>query len=101
MEGHMRLLIASLAIVPLTACTIAQSDATAPGPPAGTCHNEALGQFTGQPASQALGERMLRESGARTIRWVPKDSVVTMEFSFDRVTVLLDGNNNVERAGCG
>ena len=56
----MRLLIASLAIVPLTACTIAQSDATAPGPPAGTCHNEALGQFTGQPASEAIGERMLR-----------------------------------------
>jgi len=97
----MRLFVASLALLPLTACTIAQSDATAPGPPAGTCRNEALGHFTGQPASQALGERMLRESGARTIRWAPKGSVVTMEFSFDRVTVMLDGNNNVERASCG
>jgi hypothetical protein len=97
----MRLLIASLAIVPLTACTIAQSDATAPGPPAGTCHNEALGQFTGQPASQAIGERMLRESGARIIRWVPKGSAVTMEFSAERITVLLDGDNRVERASCG
>ena len=97
----MRLLIAGVAIFPLTACTIAQSDATAPGPPAGTCHNEVLSRFTGQPASQALGERILRESGARTIRWVPKGSVVTMEFSPERVTVLLDGNNNVERASCG
>ena len=44
---------------------------------------------------------MLRESGARIIRWVPKGSVVTMEFSPERVTVLLDGNNKVERASCG
>ena len=101
LEGLMRLLIASLAFLPLTACTIAQSDATASGPPPGTCHNEALSRFTGQPASQELGERMLRESAARIIRWVPKGSVVTMEFSPERVTVLLDGNNKVERASCG
>lgn len=97
----MRFWIASLALLALTACTIAQSDATAPGPPPGTCHNEALGQFTGQPASEELGTRILRASGARTIRWVPKGSVVTMEFSPERVTVLLDGSNRVERASCG
>jgi hypothetical protein len=97
----MRLLISSLALLPLAACQIAQSDATAPGPPPGTCHNEALGQFTGQPASQELGARMLRESGARIIRWVPKGSMVTMEYSAERVTVLLDGANRVERASCG
>lgn len=97
----MRLLIAGLALLPLTGCTIAQSDATAAGPPPGTCHNEVLGQFTGQPASQELGARILQASGARTIRWVPKGSVVTMEFSPERVTVLLDGSSRVERANCG
>lgn len=97
----MRLLISSLALLPLAACQIAQSDATAPGPPPGTCHNAALGQFTGQPASQELGARIVRESGARTIRWVPKGAIITMEFSPERVTVRLDGANRVERAICG
>ena len=97
----MRLLIANLALFPLAACQIAQSDATAPGPVPGTCRPAALGQFTGQPASGELGARILAASGARTIRWVPKDSVITMEFSAERVTVLLDGSNRVERASCG
>ena len=97
----MRLLIASLALLPLSACAIAQSNGTADGPPVGTCHREALGQFTGQPASQELGARMLKASGARTIRWVPKGSVITMEFSAERLTVMLDANNRVESANCG
>jgi hypothetical protein len=44
---------------------------------------------------------MLRASGARTIRWVPKGGVVTMEYSAERITVSLDGSNRVERASCG
>jgi hypothetical protein len=44
---------------------------------------------------------MLRQSGARSSRWVPKGSVITMEFSADRLTVLLDGSNRVESARCG
>lgn len=97
----MRLLVSSLALLPLTACQIAQSDATALGPPPGTCHNQALAQFAGQEASTELGARMLRASGARTIRWVPKGGVVTMEYSAERITVSLDGSNRVERASCG
>jgi hypothetical protein len=95
--------LATLAILPLAACTIATSDATADRPPPleGTCRNEALAQFTGQRASQELGARMLRASGARIIRWVPKGGVVTMDFSPERISVLLDGSNRVERASCG
>jgi hypothetical protein len=101
MEDAMRLTIASLALLPLAACQIAQSDATAPGPMPGTCRPAALGQFTGQLASEKLGARILAASGARSIRWVPKGSVVTMEYSAERVTVMLDGSNRVERASCG
>jgi len=97
----MRLWIASLALLPLGACTVAQSDGTAPGPMPGTCRAAALDQFTGQPASQELGARILAASGARLIRWVPKGGVVTMEYSAERVTVLLDETNRVERASCG
>jgi hypothetical protein len=79
--------------------------ATAPvGPavaqPSGTCRNEALASFVGQPATQALGTRMLAASGARALRWVAKDTMVTMEFRDDRLTVYLDAANRVERASC-
>jgi peptidase inhibitor I78 family protein len=92
-----------LALLPLAACTIATSNATAddPLPAGGTCRSEPLSQFIGQPASQELGERMLKASGARIIRWVPKGGMITMEFSPERLTVQLDGSNRVERANCG
>lgn len=93
----------TLPMLPLAACTVATSNATADStPPApAECRNEALVQFTGQPASQDLGERMLRASGARILRWVPKGSVVTMEFNSERITIMLDGSSRVERASCG
>lgn len=93
-----------LATLPLAACTVATSHATAdsvPPTPAAACRSEALSPFVGQPASRELGERMLRASGARIIRWVPKGGMVTMEFSPERLTVQLDGSNRIERANCG
>jgi hypothetical protein len=98
----MRLILAT-ALLPLTACTVAQSHQTGdqlPPVPA-ECRNEVLAQFNGQAASADLGRRMLAASGARTIRWVPKGGVVTMDFSPHRLTVQLDGSNRVERASCG
>lgn len=99
----MRRTIAMLSLLPMAACTIATSDQTASAgsEPAGTCRSEPLAQFIGQPASEDLGARMLSASGARTIRWVPKGGVITMEFNPSRVTVQLDGANRVETANCG
>ena len=97
----MRTVISALASFPLMACTVTPSGQPGTGEPVGTCRNEALTQFTGQSASQALGARMLAASGAKTIRWVPKGGVITMEFSPNRVTVLLDGANRVDSARCG
>jgi hypothetical protein len=97
----MRIAIAASAIMALTACTVAQSNATADAARPGTCRNDALTQFTGQAASEDLGARMLAASGARSIRWVAHGMMVTMEFSPDRLTVYLDESNRVERASCG
>ena len=96
----MRCSIVALALLPLAACTIAESKPV-DGVPMASCSNESLAQFTGQPASQELGARMLAASGARVIRWVPKGGVVTMDYREDRITAYLDGSNRVERASCG
>jgi len=96
----MRVVLA-LCTLPLAACTIAQSDQTAMPGPAEICRGESLSQFIGQPASQELGAKLLAASSARTIRWVPKGGVVTMDYREDRLTVQLDGANRVETANCG
>ncbi len=72
-----------------------------PGEISGTCRRDSLASFVGQPADEALGARMLRESGARELRWVAKGMMVTMDYSADRLTVYLDAANRVERASCG
>jgi len=97
----MRLMISSLALLPLAACQIAQSDATAPGQIPGTCNGATLEQYVGQAASTELGAKMLQASGAKVIRWVPKGGMVTMDFRADRLTVALDEANRVEKANCG
>jgi len=97
----MRVALAAFSILPFAACTVTPSGQPGTGDPTAACRNEPLDQFAGQPASQALGARMLAASGARAIRWVPKGSVITMEFSAQRVTVLLDAANRVESARCG
>ena len=96
----MRALLFALSALPVAACTIAES-APPGGLPEGPCRNEPLARFIGQPATQELGGQIMRASGARILRWVPKGGVVTMDFSPARVTVALDGSNRVERANCG
>ena len=72
-----------------------------PAEPAATCRREALASFVGQPASEALGARMLSASKATKLRWVAKGMLVTMDYRGDRLTVYLDAANRVERANCG
>ena len=96
------LLLGACATVPATPVA---ADPVAADPvsaePAEICRRDALASFTGQPATAELGARMLRESGARTLRWVAKGMMVTMDYRGDRLTVRLDANNRVERASCG
>ena len=44
---------------------------------------------------------MLAASGAKTLRWVAKGMMVTMDYRGDRLTIHLDAANRVERANCG
>jgi len=77
----MRIALAALSAIPLTACMVTPSGQPGTGEIIGSCRNEGLSEFVGQPASQDLGAQMLRASGARTIRWVPKGAIITMELA--------------------
>lgn len=91
-----------VALAPLlaAACSTVPADG-APPAPAGTCNAEGLSAYVGRDATPETGAEVISKSGARVIRWVPKGSMITMEFSAERVTVYLDANNKIERINCG
>jgi hypothetical protein len=90
----------ALTSLALAACGTAPAN----GPeslPAGSCRDEGLIVFMGRDATPETGTDLMRESGARVLRWVPKGSMITMDFSADRLTVYLDSNNKIEKLSCG
>ena len=49
----------------------------------------------------AVTARILRESGAKTLRWIPHGSAITMDYSEQRVNVKLDPQSRIEAVTCG
>ncbi|HET9354859.1 MAG TPA: I78 family peptidase inhibitor [Sphingomicrobium sp.] len=97
---------AALGLIPLSLLAIAACSTSArPLPPANPegamCTAVQLNRYKGQPRSTELGQRIKAESGARTLRWLPKGTITTMEYREDRVNVRLDENGRVEAINCG
>lgn len=92
---------AGLTLLVLASCATTLPEPPAFGDPKQACNDDRLTSFIGSPATQQAGAEMLRASGARTIRWVPVDGVITMDFSPTRLTVQLDQQNRVSAAKCG
>ena len=92
---------APLAVLTLAACAAQPAAVPVHGSSAYVCKGEALGRFVGQPATAELGAEMLGVSGARHLQWVGHGMMVTMDFSPERLRVLLTADNRVERANCG
>jgi len=94
----------------LAACATAQpageGEAIAVRPPtsdnpADTCRAEPGQRFTGQRASAETGAAILQATGARTLRWVPPDTAVTMDYRADRVTVRYERDYRITQVSCG
>ena len=86
----------------LAACATVAQPPPVPGPGNGyVCRQQSFEEFIGQVASPEVGAQMLRVSGARTIRWVQPDTMITMEYSEQRLTVRLASNNQIVTASCG
>ncbi|WAT17621.1 I78 family peptidase inhibitor [Aurantiacibacter sp. MUD11] len=99
------------ALIPFAPLAIAACAATAPPldedgnppvrEPAGECDAEAAQHLVGATASPDLGAELLELTGARTLRWVPPRTAVTMDFRPDRLTVSYDDDMTIERITCG
>lgn len=93
-----KLMVLGFGATLLSACATIGPAAPAGG---GTCSNDNLAQFVGQPATADVGARIQSTSGARTLQWVAAGMMVTMEFRADRVRVQLDEQNRIQRVTCG
>ncbi|MEO5706761.1 MAG: I78 family peptidase inhibitor [Alteraurantiacibacter sp.] len=86
----------------LSACATTPADGEPPArPPAGECDASGVQDHVGHTASAQAGATLLRLTGARTLRWVPPRTAVTMDFRQDRLTVSYDDDMVIERISCG
>ena len=91
----MKLLIAPVALMALAGCATTSADGET-----GSCRNEPAGRFIGQKATPELGWKIQAAANARTLRWVPPRTAVTMEYAFGRVTVSYDDNYAITAVSC-
>ena len=96
-------LLAIAAVLPLAACS--GSDApveSTPTPPAETtCNADAAASFVGQTATGDVGAAIVKATGARTLRWGPPRSAMTMDYRQDRVNVMYDDAYKITQVTCG
>ena len=92
-----------LAALPLAACaTTPPAEELLPPPrDPGSCDAAAVQSHIGHPATQEMGAAILAESGARTLRWGPPDSMWTMDYRPDRVNVRYDRDMKITAVTCG
>lgn len=97
-----RPLFLMLGALALAGCSGAYGKTESTPPPAPeSCKAEAAQAFVGRAATAELGADLLRLTGARTLRWVPPRTAVTMDYRADRLTVSYDDNRIIERISCG
>jgi hypothetical protein len=73
-----------------------------PPPPVPMVCNAAPAQYhVGRDATQSMGEAILKDSGARTLRWGPPNAAWTMDLRQDRVNVRYDEKMKIVEITCG
>ncbi|MBV7266110.1 I78 family peptidase inhibitor [Erythrobacter ani] len=72
-----------------------------PKPVSAMCDAQAVQEHIGREATQAAGEAVLDQSGARTLRWGPPNSAWTMDYREDRVNIRYDDQMKITAITCG
>ena len=96
-------LLAIAAALPLAACMSSEAPAESTPPPSGemTCNADAAQSYVGQNATSDVGAAILKVTGARTLRWGPPRSAMTMDYRQDRVNIMYDDASKITQVTCG
>jgi len=94
---------AAAAILPLAACSGSEPpvESTPPPPAEMTCTADAAASYVGQTATADIGAAILKATGARTLRWGPPRSAMTMDYRQDRVNIMYDDAYKITQVTCG
>jgi len=103
----MRLISLPLIAFGMAACT-GYFEAEPPAVPSdavandgGTCDAAPAQYHLGNTATDAIGQLILEESGARALRWGPPNTAWTMDYREDRVNVRYDDDMFITDIACG
>jgi hypothetical protein len=93
--------IGALLMTSMGCAPVPSDEPEAPVHGAGDCDAAPAQKLVGREATKELGAEALQLSGARSLRWIPKDGVVTMDYRTDRLNLHLDSANKVVKITCG
>ncbi len=65
------------------------------------CKAEPAQYHVGHDATAAMGAAILKDAGARTLRWGPPNAAWTMDYRQDRVNVRYDAAMKIVEITCG
>jgi hypothetical protein len=107
-QAAQRIAVTGILAAGLSACVVNIGDEApdraeaVPPPPVPMVCNAAPAQYhIGHDATQAMGEAILKDSGARTLRWGPPNAAWTMDLRQDRVNVRYDASMKIIDITCG
>ena len=69
--------------------------------PGHKCEANGTDRFIGQTGSRVTGDLVKRATKAAVLRWSPPNTMLTMDYREDRVTVWLDENKKITKIRCG
>jgi hypothetical protein len=107
-QAAIRTAVAGMVAASLSGCVVSINDRDSDGadavppPPVPMVCNAAPAQYhVGHDATRSMGEAILKDSGARTLRWGPPNAAWTMDYREDRVNVRYDANMKIVEITCG
>lgn len=86
--------------VAVSACAPTPAPVMEPTRVAG-CTIDGLADLIGQRGDTALGSAAMQRAGAKAMRWLRPDTMMTMDYRTDRLNILLNDTNVVTGFRCG
>ena len=69
--------------------------------PGHKCDATGADKYIGQSGTKAIGATIKRATNAAVLRWAPPNSMLTMDYREDRVTVWTDAAGKITKIRCG
>jgi hypothetical protein len=92
---------AALAVSLVAACSTAPATPIHGVTPGHKCEATGTDQFIGKIGSSETGASIMRVTHAAVLRWSPPNTMLTMDYREDRVTVWLDAAQKITKIRCG